>query len=88
LITDAINAARRDFLPMAKDDAKWLADIARVRATALPSSGAESANRMERFLDNHFVLYFVNGKEWYDIHPLIWEEVTEVVQATSPVSER
>ena len=60
----------------------------RVRATALPSSDAASANRMELFLDNHFVLYFVNGREWYDIHPLIRNEVTEVVEATSPVPER
>jgi hypothetical protein len=87
LIVDAINAARRDFLPIAQDDAKWLADIARVRATALPSTGAAPVNRLARFLDSHFVLYFVNGKEWYDIHPLIREEVMEVVEATSPVLE-
>jgi hypothetical protein len=87
LIVDAINAARRDFLPIAQDDAKWLADIARVRATALPSTGAAPVNRLARFLDSHFVLYFVNGKEWYDIHPLIREEVMEVVEATSPIPE-
>ncbi len=87
LIDDAINAARRDFLPIAQDDAKWLADIARVRATALPSTDATPVNRLTRFLDSHFVLYFINGKEWYDIHPLIREEVNDVVQAVSPIAE-
>jgi hypothetical protein len=81
LVTDAINAARRDFLPIAQDDAKWLADIAKVRATALPSTEAVPVNRLARFLDSHFVLYFVNGKEWYDIHPLIREEVADVMRA-------
>ena len=71
----------RDFCRSLKDDAKWLADIAKVRATALPSTEAVPVNRLARFLDSHFVLYFVNGKEWYDIHPLIREEVAEVMRA-------
>jgi hypothetical protein len=86
VMTDAINAARRDFLPIAQDDAKWLADIARVRATALPSTESGPVNRLARFLDSHFVLYFVNGKEWYDIHPLIREEVTDVIKAAAPAA--
>ena len=84
VVVDAISAARRDFLPIAQDDAKWLADIGRVRATALPSTEAVPVNRLARFLDSHFVLYFVNGKEWYDIHPLIREEVADVVRAVAP----
>lgn len=84
VIANAINAARRDFLPIAQDDARWLAEIARVRATALPSTEATPVNRLARFLDSHFVLYFVNVDEWYDIHPLIRNEVAEVVQAVAP----
>jgi hypothetical protein len=48
---------------------------------------AAPVNRLTRFLDSHFVLYFVNGKEWYDIHPLIREEVMDVMQAPPPVAE-
>jgi hypothetical protein len=83
IVENAINAARRDFLPIAQDDARWLAEIARIRATALPSTEATPVNRLARFLDSHFVLYFVNADEWYDIHPLIREEVAEVAQAAS-----
>jgi hypothetical protein len=83
VIVSTINAARRDFLPIAQDDARWLAEIARVRATALPSTEATPVNRLARFLDSHFVLYFVNADEWYDIHPLIRDEVAEVVQAAA-----
>ena len=56
----------------------------RVRATALPSTEATPVNRLARFLDSHFVLYFINADEWYDIHPLIRDEVAEVVQAATP----
>lgn len=87
VVSDAINAARRDFMPIAQDDAKWLADIARVRAAALPSADPASVNRLTRFVDNHFVLYFVNGDEWYDIHPLIRDEVAKVMQAAAPAVE-
>jgi hypothetical protein len=66
LLNDAVNSARRDFLPITQDDAKWLADITRVRATALPNAEAPPVNRLTRFLDSHFVLYFVNGDGWYD----------------------
>lgn len=85
LIANTINAARRDFLPIAQDDARWLSEIAKVRATALPSTDAAPVNRLARFLDSHFVLYFVNADEWYDIHPLIRDEVAEVVQAAAAV---
>jgi hypothetical protein len=85
VIANTINAARRDFLPIAQDDARWLAEIARVRAIALPSTEATPVNRLARFLDSHFVLYFVNADEWYDIHPLIRDEVAEVVQAVAPI---
>jgi hypothetical protein len=83
LIKETIGAARRDFLPIAQDDAKWLSEIARVRATALPSTETTPVNRLTRFLDNHSVLYFVNAEEWYDIHPLIRDEVEAVIKASS-----
>ena len=58
---------------------------ARVRATALSNTEAATVNRLTKFLDCHFVIYFVDekGREWYDIHPLIREEVVEVVQAVA-----
>jgi hypothetical protein len=86
VVADTINAARRDFLPIAQDDARWLDEISKVRKTALPSPDPGPVNRLARFLDSHFVLYFINDDEWYDIHPLIREEVPQVVRAAAPVS--
>jgi hypothetical protein len=84
VITNTINAERRNFLPIAQDDARWLAEIARVRSLSLTSIEGTQAIKLARFLDSHFVLYFGNADEWYDIHPLIRDEVARVVQATAP----
>lgn len=81
LVDAAINAMRWEFLPIAQDDAKWLGEIARLRATALPNTEAGPVNRLTRYIDSHFVLYFRNADEWYDIHPLIRDEVAEVIRA-------
>jgi hypothetical protein len=80
VIQSAITAITSNFLPIAIDDAKWLAQIERLRGPALPTTGEKDVNRLTRFLDTHFVLYFANGMEWYDIHPLIREEVAAIVQ--------
>src|SRR5215472_5727869 len=85
VVASTINAARRDFLPIAQDDARWLAEIASVRATDLPDTEPATVNRLARFLDSHFVFYLVNADEWYDIHPLIRDEVDEVVQAAAAI---
>lgn len=69
VIHSAIAAIRSNFMPIAIDDAKWLYQIGQVRDTVLPTTGEKDVNRLTRFLDTHFVLYFLNGKEWYDIHP-------------------
>jgi len=83
LVDGVIDTVRREFTPIAQDDAKWLDEIARVRATALASNEAGPVNRLTRFLDTHFVLFFVNGDKWYDIHPLIREEVQTVLRASA-----
>jgi len=77
-IRSAITAVRGNYLPIAIDDAQWLHDIEQVRGSMLPNTEPASVNRLTRFLDTHFVLYFTNGKEWYDIHPLIRDEVSEI----------
>jgi hypothetical protein len=80
VLDQAIVEVRGDFLPIAVDDAIWLSKIAHLRECALPTVEADDVNRLTRFLDTHFVLYLKNGEEWYDIHPLIREEVELIVQ--------
>jgi len=80
-VDSVVNAARRDFLPIALDDARWLADIGRQRDIALRTADERSVERLSRFLDSHLVCYFVNKQAWYDTHPLIREEIEKVIRA-------
>ncbi len=78
-VNTAIQTVRSHFLPIAVDDAKWLDKIARHRDTMLEANDSETVDRLTRFLDTHFVLYFQGDEEWYDIHPLIRDEVAKIV---------
>lgn len=85
LVTDdgierAINNVKSSFLPIAIDDAYWLEKIGKTREASLANTQGVNVGKLTRFLDTHFVLYFRNGKEWYDINPLIREEVAFIVQ--------
>ena len=75
VLDSVINAARRDLLPIAREDAKVLGQIGALRDTALGQIDERSIERLSNFLDEHRVIYFVNGAAWYDIHPLIRDEV-------------
>jgi hypothetical protein len=73
IIDRALAAARNELLPIAAQDARWLARIAAEHDVALPD--VEQLPALARFLDTHLVLCYRNGGEWYDLHPLIRETV-------------
>ena len=77
----AINQMRTEFLPVADDDARWLAAIARSHRTALPDTSR--LPDLARFFDTHLALCYQNGDEWYDVHPLIAEHVIEQADKAS-----
>lgn len=83
VIHASIVDVRSTFLPIAHDDAVWLGKIAEHRASGLPDTSPDSVSRFTRFLDTHFVLYLRNGEEWYDIHPLIRDEVERTVKTNA-----
>ena len=83
----AIANLRSSFLPMPAADAEWLHEIAHKRDSLLKDRSPESVRRMTFFLDTHCALVLHNGAEWYDIHPIIRDEVEEIVQReTKPTS--
>ena len=78
-ITSAINAERRALAEIPLDDAKWLFEIGETRTHGLLTADERSVERLSNFLDTHRVAYFVNGESWYDLHPLIREDVARIV---------
>jgi hypothetical protein len=81
LIDRSIIEVRSHFLPIAVEDARWLHKIAMERATPLRTDSPEEVARLTKFLDTHVVLYLRNGEEWYDVHPLLRDEVERIVAA-------
>lgn len=77
LVTETIQAATREMLPVADEDARWLLRINENHEFPLPS--IEQLPRLSRFLDTHVVLCYRNGKEWFGVHPLILEDVRRQV---------
>lgn len=80
VLNSAITALRDDYSPVAIDDAIWLAKIAEYRAPMLPDTKTGSVSRLTRFLDTHVVLYLTNGVKWFDIHPLVRDEVAKIIR--------
>ncbi len=70
---------RADYLPISREDCQWLARVARSHEAELPKHG--DIPNLSRLFENHLMLCYRNGEEWYDLHPLIRDEVERVVEA-------
>lgn len=73
LVEAAENQLRREMLPIAKADARWLARIHRSKRSELDK--IDDLQQLARFFDTNLAINYRNGDDWYDIHPLIVEEV-------------
>jgi hypothetical protein len=80
ITTDAIATLRDSFLPVSLADARLLHSIAQLRECLLQDSSLENIQKMTLFLDTHCALILRNGDEWYDIHPLLRDEVDEIIK--------
>lgn len=79
IVNAAIGTLRSSYLPIPLDDAKWLQQIGEQRDCVLKNREPESVQRMTFFLDTHLAVILRNGEDWYDIHPLLRDEVAEIV---------
>lgn len=75
----AITAQRSQMSLVADEHAEWLFHIMQSNRASLEE--AAKLPDLARFLDTHQVLGYRNGDEWYDVHPLIAEVITEQVTA-------
>lgn len=80
MIIGAIKRIREQYLPITEEDAVRLEEIQTSRTCVLANNSAEEIGRTSRLLDLHLMLYFSNGGDWHDTHPLIREEITAIMQ--------
>ncbi|MBF0369630.1 MAG: hypothetical protein HQL52_09265 [Magnetococcales bacterium] len=65
-------------LPIAKQDAWWLWGIIETKKAEL--NELESLFDLARFFDTKLVLNYRNGDSWYDVHPLLKNEILEMIE--------
>ena len=83
----AITQVKSELLPIALDDVRWLQKIAETHDASLDD--VSKLPRLVTFLDSHLVLCYRNGDEWFDVHPLVREEVARLattVAAAAPAA--
>jgi len=66
---------RGSYLPIANNDAQWLARVAESNQPELV--GQDELPELSRFFDTHLILCYRNGEDWFDVHPLIKQAVQE-----------
>ena len=69
VVERAIDAIRNSFLPLADDEREWLREVSETKTCALPT--ADSWATLAALFDRHLILGYLNGAEWYDVHPLV-----------------
>jgi hypothetical protein len=64
---------RNSMLPLADQDARWLAKIHTSKREEL----ADTADLpdLARYLDTNLIMNYLNGEPWYDIHPVLIDEI-------------
>lgn len=75
----AIRSLRDSYLPISIRDARLLDGISQSRTCNLADDAPETILRLTLFLDTRCALILRNGDDWYDIHPLLREEVEAVL---------
>ena len=73
VIEQSLNHLRREMMPIASDDKKWLQDISHNKDVNLETITQQP--NLARFFDTKLVLNYRDGDDWYDIHPLLKDEI-------------
>ncbi|MEZ4236063.1 MAG: hypothetical protein R3F59_07860 [Myxococcota bacterium] len=91
LLETAVSEVRSSYLPLARSDAHWLAAIQETHTPelAVHRAGSVASNLydLSRFFDTHLVLCYRDSDEWYDVHPLLVEEVERQAARPEPAAE-
>ena len=70
-----VRQLKNEMLPLADDDARWLAKIHTSKREELGS--VNNLSSLARYLDTNLIMNYLNGEPWYDIHPVLIDEIRE-----------
>lgn len=69
IVDQAISLIARDYQRISDQDREWLKRIGENLANSLPTVG--DLPRLAALFENHLILCYHNGEEWFDVHPLV-----------------
>lgn len=72
-VTAAIQQVRNGMLPLADDQRTMLRRVAASHDLPLPTQ--DGWDVVASLLDQHFALGYQNGQVWFDVHPLLHDEI-------------
>jgi hypothetical protein len=72
-VTSAIQQVCNGMLPLAEGQRAMLRQVA--DSHELPLATQQDWDVVASLLDQHFVLGYQNGEPWYDVHPLLHDEI-------------
>ena len=81
MVTFVEQQLRGEITPLVADDARLLARIHATKTAALDTM--DDLPRFARLLDGNLIMNYRNGEPWYDVHPLLLEEI----QRYAPVGD-
>jgi hypothetical protein len=81
IVDQCIAKLRRELLPLADDDAEWLRQIHQRKDLALRS---DRVSTLMRFFDSNLIMNYENGSTWYDVHPLVVDEIVRLGEVAPP----
>ncbi len=82
----AKHEVRNNYLPLTHADARWLDRIERTHSAQLDDH--DRLHDLARFFDNHLVLTYRNGQDWWSVHPLLVEAVAQQISDLEAEAQR
>ena len=82
VVEHAETMVRNEMLPLAGEDLQWLKRIAATKDASL--GAVKDLPVLARYFETKMVLNYRNGDNWYDVNPLLREQVDTHVPPASP----
>ena len=80
VITGAVHELRQSYLPIVTKDAEALFRMMTTRDVGIADSSDEEIARLANLMNTQMAFFFLNGDDWFDVHPLLRQEVDEIVE--------
>jgi hypothetical protein len=85
-ITAAINELRQSYLPIVAKDAEALHRMMISREVGISDSSDEEIARLANLMNTQMAFFFLNGDDWFDVHPLLRDEVQAIYSRENPIT--